>query len=107
MTSKQWLRYLSPEERKRFFKNVVAYSVEYDEVYDWSLDYGSFYSFISDGFAWAETPEGENYWAYIANSLRTTVYKGHFCNIHVKIASTIVEKDIYFPDLMKIHNEDT
>ena len=38
MTSKQWLRYLSPEERKRFFKNVVAYSVEYDEVYDWSLD---------------------------------------------------------------------
>lgn len=100
LTNRQWLDYLSPLERKQFIENVEQYEEENDDTYDWDEEWETFDDFINDGFSWGATEQGYQYWDKISLENREKPYKDHFSNIYVKITSSLVSYNTYFPNLI-------
>ena len=63
--------YLTREERFKFRYNFLNYGKTPGQ-FDFYLasEFNSSFEFISNGFMWSETPEGNDYWFHISN--RTT-----------------------------------
>lgn len=100
MNNKEWLKYLSPEERKQYIYNADKYCEKNQFENNWrNEDSDTFESFI-DMFRWADTPEGESYWRDIGYEEREPYGDDVFDNIYVDIVAEVVEKDEYFPELL-------
>ncbi len=85
--NEQFLHKLSVDDFNRFTHNIGGFIqvIEYVE----SNQFENGYEFMNNAFEWAQTPEGHNYWANVANVLRKVTVN---YNENVTVDLDIVDK---------------